>query len=1081
MTSPRPPAAFLPHDAPLPRAARVLLTGPAGCGKTWRALDAVREAATREAPHGRAAEAPGGALLVLPTYAQVLHVQRIALSRWEARGLLDDVFTTFTGAGERFLPRFRVGALPSAETRDRLLVAALADVDAPAFRAVAGAAAFRARVLRLVKELKQGGLEPVEAADRLAGALSAVGAAARGRMEAFLAVFRAYHARLAAASLGDHEDALRALARALDDEPPQAPPAALVVDGFEDLTPIEQRILDRLAAIVADAGGRVVVTCPYDPARPELFQATAAWRQHLLAHGFEEVRTAPRPGARPAPLARLAADLFRAGDEALPTPGGVHAAWLLGGDDEDEAEVVARQLRRAVLEGSIRTGGRPLRWHDTAIVLRDTVRDGARFLRALERLGVPVRTAGAASALGRTPWVRALRGALDVLGGATASGAFDAFGVHAWLAWCATADEDAAARSARETWEVEHRRDGAPTTWEAFQRAAPDALTPWIARLEAARASLAGATGPTTFEVLGDVVPGLAPLPRPRGRDERGRPRDPAHDAQLAGAAAARARLAGVLGDLAAAAVRTGVGPASAAEAIADVLAQADTLAFAPRDRRLDAVTVLDMETARYWEPALVVVAGLEAGRVPRRPREDILLADEDRDALAGHDPALRLPRARDREVRERRLLYTALTAAREVLWLSRPTLDARGEALPPAFPLRALARCIEPTLLHAASGPGLLAPAAGLAACEGDLVRLALLPSTPASVARGLEEALPQIGRVRRRAAAQRRAAYGGAEVLGPRLGRAVEVVSPSDLDLAHLCRARFVFGRVLRLPEDDLSFEPRGLEYADEGRLLHAAFRDALCRPSASPEEVAEAALAAAEVDPHEEPLLRAEVIRAVDLLRRREAGTPGPLRPWIRWLERGFGPPDEEVRLGEGEGAFLLRGRVDRVDRGEGVPRAPVVIVDYKRAAGSVDASAKSDREGANLQLRLYAAALEALEPVRVIGLEWYASLARRRRIVGDEAEAAHLEARREGAPLLLLDGALFASHRQQAVEAASAAVQDIRRGHITRAPLEATACAECPFRRPCRADADAVQRAAQARVPASALVASTLGTP
>jgi len=91
------------QSADLP--ARLLVTGPAGSGKTYGALARIREAATRPGERGRGAAPPEDALLILPTYAQVLHVKRLALSRWDARGILDEPFMTFTSAGERFLCR----------------------------------------------------------------------------------------------------------------------------------------------------------------------------------------------------------------------------------------------------------------------------------------------------------------------------------------------------------------------------------------------------------------------------------------------------------------------------------------------------------------------------------------------------------------------------------------------------------------------------------------------------------------------------------------------------------------------------------------------------------------------------------------------------------------------------------------------------------------------------------------------------------------------------------------------------------------------------------------------------------------
>ncbi len=1059
----------LAPDAALPAAPRLLLTGAAGTGKTWRALGAVRDIATRRAPHGGAAERPGAALLVLPTFADVQHARRIALSRWDARGLLDEVFATFTGAGERFLDRFRVDVLPSAAARDRLLVAALADVDARVFAAVAGAAAFRARLLRLIKELKQSGDEPAEIADRLENAADALSVPARERLTAFVAVFRAVHRRLADTGLSDHEDVLRALARRLEDRPPRSPPRRLVFDGFEDFTPIEERILDRLSSSVVDAGGQVIVTCPFDPRRAALFVATGPWRERRLAAGFEEWRVIPRADARPAPLARLARELFSEDPGEAPTPGGSRVAWILGGDDEDEAEAIARHVRRAVLGAEIRVGDRPARWHDVAIVVPDLGRDASRLASALRRIGVPVRAEAVAPSLGRTPLVRALRGALDVVAGDIGPGEFDPFALHAWLAWCVAAEGDVEARRALDAFEVCHRTDGAPRDFRAFLADAPDAIAPFVVRLESARVALHDARGVEAFEGLAEAMPDLAPLPAPSARDDAGRPSDARRDALVAAAHAASARLVRVLSGLADATHRTGVGPASIAEAVADLLAHADALSFEAPDRRLDAVSVIDMETARFREPALVVVAGLEAGRVPRGSGEDPLLADADREALVERDPRLRLPRARDRDARERRLLYSAMTSARHTLWLARPTMDARGDQVLSALPMRALERCVTPTILHDTRAPGSLAPSRDLVASERDLVHIAAHPSTPRPLAEALARALPTTATALERGRARRPTRLHVPPPVAARLASGFDVMSPSELDVAHRCRAQFAFRHVLRVPEDDLSFEPREVEPAEEGQLLHAAFRTALLRGDRTALEIARDVLAEAGIESSDESLLEAELVRAIELLRRREAALPAAWRADPAFLERSFGAADE-IALDDGATRLLLKGRIDRVDvRSERGTPPVAIVVDYKRSPTTVESSASSERNGLGLQLRLYALAVERLARVRVVGLEWVASLARLRRGVYDQQAPPDVAWRREEKSPISCGPGQFAAMRDDAVASALAAVADLRAARLDRAPILATTCTSCSWKRPCRPDRDAVERTAAERRP------------
>jgi len=73
----------------------------------------------------------------------------------------------------------------------------------------------------------------------------------------------------------------------------------------------------------------------------------------------------------------------------------------------------------------------------------------------------------------------------------------------------------------------------------------------------------------------------------------------------------------------------------------------------------------------------------------------------------------------------------------------------------------------------------------------------------------------------------------------------------------------------------------------------------------------------------------------------------------------LELKFGYKRDLV-LGEGEGAFAFRGTADRVDR----DGQRIAIVDYKSSVGATDKAVKEAKVQEDLQLPLYALALEAL---------------------------------------------------------------------------------------------------------------------
>ena len=1051
-----------------------LLTGPAGSGKTHAALDLIRAAATTPGPRGRGAAHPDDALLVLPTYAQVGHLKRLALSRWGVRGLFDRPFTTFTAAGERFLEGFQVRGLPSPEERDRLMAAALEARDPPLFRAISDRPGFRAHLLRLVKELKQTGLEGGEAREHLAASRSRVGRASQARLDAFLEVFEGYEDLLERAGLEDHEDALRRLASHLAGRLPDALPRVLVVDGFDDFTRVEERILHALAEGVVAAGGEVCVTLPWDATRPHLFAGSGGTRERLLALGFEEAHLSGFRRAASPSLAAVAARLFDS--TAAPAPGGTDVQMLVAGDAEDEAETVARAVR-AVVERERPEGVRG--WRDVGVVVRRLEAHAARVESAFARVGVPLRVVGPGEVLASEALARALRGPLAVLAGDDAAGRFEARPLLEWLRWRALLGDATVPLAEVDAWDMHQREHGFAADFDALRAAAPPVLAAPMDDVQAHAARLRAHAGERSiYDVLGAAIEHLAPLPEPSGFRPDGRPRDPVHDRRLARTVAVRARILDLLAALRGAAERTGRGGAATVRAAVTQLTDAlEQTTFRPADRRLDAVTLMDAEEARYWELPVVVVMGLEEGSFPLRPREDLLLRDADRRALRETTPALRLPLATDKEARERRLFYGAVTRASVRLVLARRAYDDRGDPLEPSAFLRELEAVVTPTVAIRAPGPGRvarpqaecftrqdwqlfaaarLAPWAGrrrdVPAAERDLaVAIQVLTETtaPARAARGhLVGADPLWFEASARMA-----------VLG-RFAAATREVSASRLKHALTCPHRFFLGYVANLPQDDATLGGPAFDDRQRGRALHRAFELALEHPERSAASVAMDGVTYVGVDGLEARLLTSELERAVELLRDRERRIAGPLVPRAGQLEYAFGG-EAPVELGPADCRYRLRGSIDRVDRAPphtlaDEPRAIAAIVDYKRSPSATDASAKAGTEGRDLQLPLYALALEAREGVRVVGLEWAAGLTRRRRIIHDDDAAALFAARREAAPLLGEAHDAFRARLAAAEDAATQVVRQARAGGHDRAPIARKTCAACPWQSICRPD-------------------------
>jgi len=1080
-TDPTDPAATDPAatdpaatNAPAPLVGRTLLTGPAGSGKTHAALVHIRGGATTPGPRGRGAAAPGEALLVLPTYAQVMHVKRRALSRWNVRGLLDQPFTTFTAAGERFLPTFRVRTLPSGEERDRLMEEALRQRDEAVFREVADRPGFRAHLLRLVKEIKQTGLEGGEAREHLAAGRDLVRATSRVKLEAFLSVFEAYEDLLERAALEDHEDALRRLAQRLETSPPARPPTLLVVDGFDDFSRVEERILDALADAVTAAGGAVLVTLPWDEARPHLFATSRTARAHLLARDFREERLAAFPRSTSAPLAAIAERLF--GRPGEPVAGGEDVQRLIAGDAEDEAETVARAVRAVVtrpapqgLEGVVRG------WRDVGVVVRRLGEHAASLERAFERLGIPLRVIGPGEALASEPLVRALRGALAVLAGAVAPGAFDAPALIEWLRWRALLGGAAEGLPAPEVgmvdvWDAGLRAKGFPTDFAVLLEEAPDGVRPLLAALRKMATRLAAARGPAAlYDGLADAILSLTYLPAPSGFDADGRPLDLEHDRRLARAVQAQARTVDILAALRGAAERTGLGGAAdVADAVQELGEALEQTTLRLADRRLDAVTLMDAEEARFWELPVVVVAGLEEGGFPVRPDEDVLLRDDDREALRHADDALRLPLARDREARERRLFYAAVTRARRRLLLTRRAYDDKGDPKGASTFLGELEAVVTPQEILRARTPGRVARRREACYTPSDWRLFAAAHLGPWAARHGgmtpsdraLATALQQeagtpvparMARARRRRAdALWQTPDEEAHVLAQFVA-STDLVSASRLNQAVRCPYRFFLRYVASIESDDLTLDGPVFDQRAKGTALHHAFECALHDPDRSSEDLAREGVTSVGARGLEARLLEVELRRALDLLRHREESTAGDLRPWTEGLEFEFGY-DEPVELGTPDCRFRIGGAVDRIDRTDGL----VTIVDYKRSAGSVDAAFKKARDGQDLQVPLYARAIEIVLGVRVVGFEWMAGLTRARRVLHDAAAEDLFLVRREANPLESDAHEAFRGRIEAAEATATDVVRRTRRGEHMCAPSEPGTCAACDWASVCRPD-------------------------
>jgi len=517
-----------------------------------------------------------------------------------------------------------------------------------------------------------------------------------------------------------------------------------------------------------------------------------------------------------------------------------------------------------------------------------------------------------------------------------------------------------------------------------------------------------------------------------------------------------------------------------------------------PPDRRLDAVSILDAEEARHWEAPVVFVAGLVDKAFPLLPREDVFVRDDDRLALRERmygdaaDPAAGAWRtAREAEDGERRLFLWAVTRATERVYLARHVLDEGGRAAAPSPFLREADAALgfvgeggaEHPLSLSRSAPdlarrGVLPPEA---LSEDDLLRfvadrlsLGSLAAEDGAADRRLARALLAAGgdapgRLSARALRFRRAEEdvlpATAAVLSA-FANATRTLSPKWLTAGRSCLHRFFLGRVAGVPTEDVPVTGVSYDRRDLGEMVHFALREAIRAPDRSAASIAEEALAqqgGATLDAWTRDWATAEIARVVDLARAREdAARATGFVPDAADLEVAFGDGETEVRVGEGDGAFALRGRIDRVDRRGDL----AIVVDYKTGPTGAREGAQRTRVLDDLQLALYAEAVARLRRARVVGLEHYAARRRERHATYDDAFVDVFETRREHGTAEKRTSEAFARLLRDALDAAEGVVRDVRRGgaggHRKR-PRDPDACEQCEVRSVCRPDAARYERA------------------
>jgi ATP-dependent helicase/DNAse subunit B len=787
----------------------------------------------------------------------------------------------------------------------------------------------------------------------------------------------------------------------------------LIVDGFDDFTPIQLALLAALSGRVGD----LVVTLPQATQTdfPRYSQTRTAVTE-ALGCPAQPLPPAAAPGAIASPpLARLATKLFATASAVPEPPLPAAAAVAL-----HEAPDAAAEVRTALRWLKQQMVAHDLRPSDVALLARDMTPYRLFIDAVAQEFELPVRLEGGLPLLG-SPVIAALLELLRVqlpVGGAPGLPRREVVALwrSPYFVWgegeaaitAADADWlDTIARSFRVIRGADQWAEAfvaAQTAWGKARDAVDDddalpATTPDPALAAALRDKFnnfdAATRPPTGSHSLTEFVAWLEGLIGPYAAETaepdgslrvvaQARAAGPAAAADMAALRTLKDVLRGLVWAEAAVGQAANLDfPAFYAELAGALRTATYTL---PIDAQKDSILAASIIQARGLGFEAVAVLGLGEGSFPATLNEDPFLRDDDRAWLRDEASFDLRPSTLSAE---REFFYEAVTRPRRALLLTRSVLADNGAewvASPFWGAVRQLVDAV-PQAIRAetppqpgdaaswvelwesvARRPGATAWAAGHDPATWDRI------SATAAIWRDrrLRRPTPYDGRLAG-VAGELRIAFGPETVW-----------SASRLEKYQTCAFMFYTDAVLRLePRPDPA---EGLDARQFGSLYHRIFEEVYRRPLPLEDEAALRAVVARVAGPildaapekegfRETPWwsqTRVEIVDNVVQSIVTLEGESGDYRFFM--AEAAFGlrgnPP---LVIGEGDDRLAVRGFIDRVDRDS---EGNIRVIDYK-SGGKSDYTAATFAEGKKLQLPLYAlAAQEALGLGRVTdGFYWH----------------------------------------------------------------------------------------------------------
>ncbi len=1003
------------RNRPLPeeltrRRGVTVLAGLAGAGKTAAVLELYRQ-------HLDELGRPG-CLLIVPNAPAASQMRQRLLELSESGVLIAPAATTFAALAASILSASGRPAGTLSPVQRRLLltgiVAALkAEGRLKALGPLSDAPGLVSALDASIAELKRAAVEP--------GALAAAIDTRSAKDADLLAVYQRYQEHLLAAGRFDVEG-LMWLARDVLASDPGAPlgyegVAAVAADGFTDFTPTQLDMLAHLARRVE----RTWVTLPLadQPRRERLW----SWTRRTLKRIREaipaaEVVTLSEGGDAMAALFELAGEAGKGSSARA----GLEVAILEAADVEAEVAAAARAVKADLAggcpPGSVAVMARDLSGyeepiqrifaaHDVPVASRPERLDACNVVRyVLRLLSLPPRyefhdvlatirnSYFRPSALGEGFDGRTVATAEMAIRTANVLGGRDAYAKA--LGRLAGRAESAPERFG----EDEAVALGPLATDAPAIRQAAEMLEAMLARLEALAAAedFRGYLG-----AAGELVAGL---------EVGAAAADHEDDELVAADLRALRAFQQLLEDLSAAELPPGGG----AEDFAELVASSAEATTCPPPRGQELVTVVDVLDARAMRFDRVYLLGVNEKAFPRLAQDRCFIDESDRTAWAAR--GVLLDRRSDLIDREMLLFYLAATRAESRLTLSYLSADAAGKPHAPSSfveELVAAAGRQGNACRRRHIGPGQFVPPAAELASPGDAFNAAIYAGFSDEYAdrdqakRLLGWAAEQRPELLRRSAfgilaADRRWRSGELDAYDGRLDDAAllesvarqfsadRVFSATELNSYAQCPWQFFARYLLRLeplavPEARMTPAARGsfchavlwgalTELRDRaggelrlGRVSLEELQDALERAvSAERKRLAAQAVYSGLWDVQTDYWQR--MLLAYLGGQRQSAGDDSSL-----CFELGFGlaprkgerldplSRPEPVVIDAGGLGIRLEGKIDRVDCLAADDGQALLAVDYK--TGRIPAT-REMAEGRDLQLALYARALEAIFP-------------------------------------------------------------------------------------------------------------------